>query len=253
MLSIVPIGGVIVQGGTNKKILVRALGPTLVPFGITDALADPTLAIFNANNTQIASNDNWKTTQIGGIITSDQVAEINASKLAPGNDPESAIIANLTPANYTAVMRGAGNSVGTGLVDAFDLSPASTARLANVATRGLVQSGDKLLTAGFIIQNGSVRVVIRAIGPSLLGAPYNIANALPDTTLQLRDQNGGLVQENDDWQTDQKAALESTGLQPANSKEAALVRTIPPGQYSAQVRGKPEVTGTGVVEIYFLQ
>src|SRR5437588_4309914 len=243
------IEGFIVQGptGSTKKILVRALGPTLVPFGITDALADPTLAIFNASNTQIASNDNWRTTQLGGIITSDQVAEINASKLAPNNDPGSAIIAHLTPANYTAVVRGAGNSVGTGLVDAFDLSPASTARLANVATRGLVQPGDKLLTAGFIIQNGSVRAVIRAIGPSLLGAPFNIANALPDTTLQLRDQNGGLVQENDDWQTDQKAELETTGLQPTNSKEAALVRTIPPGQYSAQVRGKPEATGTGVV------
>ncbi|PZR74105.1 MAG: hypothetical protein DLM73_09105 [Chthoniobacterales bacterium] len=114
-----------------------------------------------------------------------------------------------------------------------------------------MQPGDGLLTAGFIVQNGSVRVVIRAVGPSL--AAFGITNALPDTTLQLRDVNGAIVRENDDWMTDQKAELEATGLQPTNNLEAALVQTIPPGQYTAQVRGKPEATGTGVVEVYFLQ
>jgi len=237
--------------GSTKKILVRAIGPSLVPFGITDALANPTLGIFNSSNAQIASNNNWKTTQIGGIITSDQAAEINGSSLAPSNDLESAIVANLTPGAYTAVVRGLNNTVGTAVVDAFDLSPASTARVANIATRGLIQPGDKLMIAGFIVQNGSVRVVIRAIGPSL--AAFGITNALPDTTLQLRNQNGAIVRENDDWMTTQKAELEATGLQPTNDLEAALVQTIPPGQYTAQVRGKPEATGTGVVQIYFLQ
>jgi hypothetical protein len=137
------------------------------------------------------------------------------------------------------------------VVDAFDLSPASSARLGNIATRGLIQPGDKLMIAGFIIQNGPVRAVVSAIGPSL--AAFGIANALPDTTLQLRDQNGAIVRENDDWQDTQKAELEATGLQPTNPKEAALVQTIPPGQYTAQVRGKPEATGTGVVQVYFLQ
>jgi hypothetical protein len=143
------------------------------------------------------------------------------------------------------------NTVGTGVVDAFDLSAASTAKLANVATRGLIQPGDKLMIGGFIVQNGSVKVVVRALGPSL--AAFGITNALPDVTLQLRDQNGVLVRENDDWMTTQKAELEATGLQPTNNLEAALVQTIPPGQYTAQVRGKPETTGTGVVEVYFLQ
>jgi len=247
------IEGFIVQGpsGSIKKILVRAIGPSLIPFGIPDAVTDPTLGIFNSGNTQIASNDNWKTTQIGGIITSDQAAEINGSGLAPSKDPESAIIANLMPGSYTAVVRGAGNTIGTGVVDAFDLSPASTARVANISTRGLIQPGDKLMIAGFIVQKGSVRVVVRAIGPSLVA--FGIPNALPDTTLQLRDQNGVIVRENDDWMTTQKQELESTGLQPSDPKEAALVQTIPPGQYTAQVRGKPESTGIGVVQIYFLQ
>ena len=81
---------------------------------------------------------------------------------------------------------------------------------------------------------------------------FGIANALPDTTLQLRDQNGAIVLENDDWRTDQEQELVNTGLQPTNDLEAALVQTIPPGQYTAQVRGKPETTGIGVVQVYFL-
>jgi hypothetical protein len=239
--------------GSTKKIMVRALGPFLTQFGVPDALANPTLEIRDASNTLIASNNDWRTTQVGGIITTFQSAEIEASGLAPTNDLESAIIADLVPGSYTAVVSGVNNTVGTGIVDAFDMSPASPARLANVATRGLIQPGDQLMIAGFIIQSGDVRAVIRAIGPSL--SAFGISNALPDTTLQLRDQNGALVIENDDWQSDpaQKQALEDIGLQPSEAKEAAVVATISPGQYTVQVRGKPETTGIGVVEVYFLQ
>jgi hypothetical protein len=249
------IEGFIVQGpvGSTKKLVVRAIGPSLIPFGIADALTNPTLGIFDATSTQIASNDNWKTTQVGGIITADQVAEINGSGVAPTNDAESAIVANISPGTYTAVVRGANNAIGTAVVDAFDLSSTSQARLANISTRGLIQPGDKLMIAGFIIQNGAVKVVVRAIGPSL--AQFGIANALPDVTLQLRDANGAIVRENDDWMTDpdQKTQLQALSLQPTNNLEAALVQTIPPGNYTAQVRGKPEATGTGVVEVYFPQ
>ncbi len=253
------IEGFIVQGpaGSTKKIIVRAIGPSLAAFGISDALPNPTLEIHDANNGNaiVATNDDWKTTQLGGFITADQSAEIAASGVAPGNDLESAIIANLPPGSYTAVVRGVGNSVGTGVVDAYDLSAASPAKLVNVATRGLIQPGDQLMIAGFITQNGSVRAVVRAIGPSL--AAFGITNALADTTLQLRDGNGAIVVENDDWKirsngTSQQAEIEATGLQPTNDLEAAVVATLPPGQYTAQVRGKPETTGTGVVQVYFL-
>jgi T5SS/PEP-CTERM-associated repeat protein/autotransporter-associated beta strand protein len=246
--------GFIIQGpaGSSKKIIVRALGPFLANFNITDFLPNPTLDIFEGS-TRVAMNNDWRTTQIGGLVTADQSQEIATSGLAPSDELESAIIANLAPGSYTAVVRGLGNTVGQGLVDAYDLSASSQAKVVNFSTRGLVQPGDKLLTAGFIIQNGPVRAVIRAIGPSLAGPPYNITNALPDTTLQLRDQNGNLVQENDDWETDQRQELLDIGFQPGNPKEAALIRTIPPGQYTAQVRGKPEATGVGVVEIYFIQ
>ena len=247
------IEGFIVQGpnGSTKKIMVRAIGPSLLPFGIPDALANPVLEIRDAGNTLIASNDDWRTTQAGGIIVADQSAEISGSGLAPGNDLESAIIANLAPGSYTAVVRGVGDTVGTGVVDAYDLSAASPARLVNIATRGLIQPGDKLMIAGFIIQNGPVRAVILATGPSL--SAFGITNALPDTTLQLRDQNGVIVRENDDWQSDQKAELEATGLQPSDPRESAMLVNIQPGQYTAQVRGKPEATGIGVVQVFFLE
>ena len=245
--------GFTVQGpaGSTKKIIVRAIGPSLIPFGIADALANPTLEIHDASSATVATNNDWKITQVGGLITGDQSVEISASGLAPSNDLESAIIANLMPGSYTAVVRGFGDSTGTGVVDAYDLSTTSAARLANIATRGLIQPGDKLMIAGFIVQNGSVRAVISAIGPSLTS--FGISNALPDTTLQVKDQNGTIVIQNDDWQSDQKQELENTGLQPSDPREAAVVVTLPPGQYTAQVRGKPETTGIGVVQAYFLQ
>jgi hypothetical protein len=249
------IEGFIVQGpiGSTKKIMVRGLGPFLKPFGITDALPNPTLEIRDANNVIIARNNDWKVTEVGGIITGDQSEQISSSGLAPSDDLESAIIADLLPGNYTALVRGVGDTTGTAIVDAYDMGGNSPARLANIATRGLVQPGDKLMIAGFIIQNASVRAAIRAIGPSL--SAFGITNALPDTTLQLRDQNGAILLENDDWKTDptQKDELQSSGLQPSHDLEAALIMTIPPGQYTAQVRGKPEVSGIGVVEVYFLQ
>jgi uncharacterized delta-60 repeat protein len=247
------IEGFIVQGpaGSSKKIMVRALGPSLAQFGVGDALANPTLEIRNSNNAIVATNNDWKTTQVGGLITGDQFAELTASQLAPSHDLESAMIANLAPGSYTAVVRGAGNTAGTGLVDAFDLSPSSSARLANVATRGLIQPGDKLMIAGFIVQNGPMNVVLRAIGPSL--SIFGISNALPDTTLQLRDQNGGIVLENDDWKSHQREELEAAHLQPSHDLEAAVITTIQPGQYTAQVRGKGQDSGIGVVEVYFPQ
>jgi len=247
------IEGFIVQGpsGSTKKILVRALGPFLRQFGITDALANPTLEIHDSSGATVATNNDWKNTQVGGLITGDQAGEISSSGLAPTDDLESAIIANLAPGSYTAVVRGVNNTSGTGIVDAFDLSGSSPVRVVNVATRGFVQAGDKLMVAGFIVQNGSVKAVLRAIGPSLLAVGIN--NALPDTTLQLRDQNGDIVMENDNWKSDQRQELENTGLQPSHDLEAALVTTIPPGLYTAQVRGKNDASGTGVVEIYFLQ
>jgi hypothetical protein len=231
-------------------VRAEARRPLLKPFGITDALANPTLEIHNATDV-VATNDDWKNTQFGEVITSDQSEEIMNSGAAPSDDLESAIIVNLAPGTYTAVVRGAGNTTGTGVVEAYDLSGPAAARLANVSTRGLVQAGDGLMIAGFIVQNAPVRAVVRAIGPSL--KQFGINNALADTTLEVRNQDGTFVQLNDDWKSDQQQELESTGLQPSNGLEAAIVVTLQPGTYTAQVRGENDTSGIGVVEVYFLQ
>jgi len=117
------IGGFIVQGTGPKTVIVRAIGPELIPFGIPNALADPTLELHDSTRALIASNNNWQTTIRGGIITSDQVSAIQNSGHAPTQPSESAIIATLPPGNYTAIVRGVNNTVGVALVEVYDLSP----------------------------------------------------------------------------------------------------------------------------------
>jgi len=243
------ITGFIVSGpaGSTKKVLVRGIGPST---NIPGALADPTLELHNGPGALIARNDNWRTTQIGGIITADQVAEIQAANLAPTNDAESTLIATLAPGSYTAQIRGANNTTGIGVAQAYDLSPTSAAKLANVSTRGFVQSGDNLMIGGFIIITNPVRVVVRGIGPSLI--PFGIPNALVDPTLELRDGNGALVLANDNWRDTQQAELMATGLQPTSNLESAIVMTLQSGSYTALLRGKNNGIGIGLVEVYAL-
>ena len=120
--SNVMIGGFIVQGTGPKRVIIRAIGPELTQYGIPDALANPILELHNATGALIASNDNWQTTIIGGIITSSQVSDIQNSGHAPTVASESAIIANLQPGNYTAIVRGVSNTTGVALVEVYDLN-----------------------------------------------------------------------------------------------------------------------------------
>src|SRR5437667_10379384 len=132
----VMIGGFIVQGSGTKRVIIRAIGPELTQYGITNVLADPRLELYNGTGALIASNDNWQTTIIGGIITSNQVSDIQSSGHAPTAASESAIIANLAPGNYSAIVRGVSNTIGVALVEAYDLSPDTTSILGNISTRG---------------------------------------------------------------------------------------------------------------------
>ena len=120
----VMIGGFIVQGTQPKTLIMRAIGPELIPLGVPNALADPFLELHNGAGTLIAINNNWQTTLVGGIITGDQVSQIQASGHAPTQPSESAIIATLPPGNYTAIVRGVNNTTGVALVEVDDLQPA---------------------------------------------------------------------------------------------------------------------------------
>jgi hypothetical protein len=117
------IGGFIVQGTGSKSVIIRAIGPELglPPYNIANALANPTLELHDAAGTLIGSNDNWQTTIIGGVITGNQVSDIQNSGHAPTEPNESAIIANLAPGNYTAIVRGVNNTTGVALVEVYDL------------------------------------------------------------------------------------------------------------------------------------
>ena len=234
------IGGFIVTGTQPKKVIVRAIGPSLP---VTGALADPILELHGPGAFTTIINDNWR---------SDQQAEIIATGVPPNNDLESAIVATL-PANnsgYTAIVRGANNGTGIGLVEAYDLDRAVDSKLANISTRGLVQTNDNVLIAGTIVVGATAqRVIIRAIGPSL-----SVPGKLADPTLELRDGNGTLIQANDNWRSDQQAEIIATGIPPSNDLESAIVALLPAGGAvsTAIVRGVNGTSGVALVEIYAL-
>ena len=234
------IGGFIISGTQPKKVIVRAIGPSLAPL-FPAALADPILELRNSSGSLIAVNDNWR---------SEQESEIIATTIPPSHDLESAIVVTL-PANnsaYTAIMRGVNNATGIGVVEAYDLDQTVDSKLANISTRGLVQTGDNVLIGGLIVLGQNpLRVIVRAIGPSL-----PVAGALENPTLELRDGDGALVASNDDWREDpaQESEIIATGIPPTNDLESAIVKNLPPGSYTAIVRGVNNTAGVAVVEAY---
>ncbi len=232
------IGGFIVTGTEPKKILARAIGPSL---SIPGALSDPVIEIYDANRNLVAQNNNWN----------ERRDEIFATGAVPASDRESAVVTTLPPGAYTAVLSGRDGGTGIALVELFDLAP-GTSRIANISTRGKVETGDNVMIGGFIIGGDEpTRVILRAIGPSLGG--QGVAGALADTTLSLHDSNGAQIAANDDWQSDQAEEIIATTVPPTDPHESALVRTLPPGSYTAIVRGKNDTTGVALVEVYNLQ
>ena len=233
------IGGFIVTGAQPKKVLLRAIGPSLALAG---KLADPTLELFGPNGL-ITSNDNW--------VDSPNRQEIIDSTIPPGNNLESAIVATL-PANsagYTAIVRGVNNTTGIALVEVYDLDQTVDSRLANVSTRGLVQTLDNVMIGGFIVlASDPQKVIVRAIGPSL---PVTVK--LEDPTLELHDKDGVTIASNDNWRSDQEAEIIATTLPPTDDAESAVVATLGPDAYTAIVRGQNNTTGVALVEVYRLE
>lgn len=241
------IGGVIITGTNPKRVIIRGIGPSLS--AVNDRLPDPIIEL-HQGDAVIATNDNWKLRPDG----SNQQVEIEATGLAPTNDLESALVAILNPGAYTAILRGQGNTTGVGVVDAYDLDPAADSTLANISTRGLVDTGDNVMIAGIIVgpANGANgKIVVRALGPTL--SDFGIQGALQDTTLDLINSYGVTLRSNNDWRDTQEAEIEALGLQPPNDRESALLQTIAPGSYTAIVRGASNTTGVGLVEVYKLQ
>jgi hypothetical protein len=241
------IGGFIITGSVPKHVVVRALGPSLSAFGFPSSalLSDPVVEIHGPGNFGTLTNNNWQDTQ---------KAQLQADGLAPTNDLESAVDANLPPGNYTAVVRGNTGTpqAGVALVEVYDLDTAVNSKLSNLSTRAHIGTGNSVVIAGFILgsKTGDDRIVIRGIGPSLTA--FGVPDALQDPMLELRDQNGNLLRSNDDWQSDsaQAAEITSAGLAPSNTKESAIAASLPPGAYTAILGGVNNSTGVGLVEVY---
>jgi arylsulfate sulfotransferase len=238
------IGGFIVLGTESKEVALRVLGPSLADSGVTDTLADPVLTLYDSAGEVIATNDDWQSDPRAG--------ELAADRLAPGDPAEAATVQTLAPGSYTVVATGKNFGSGIGLVEAYDLSPQSASRLANISTRGKIGTGDDVLISGFIVGDGAnATIVIRAIGPSL-GA-FGVTDPLPDPTLTVYDANGAAIASNNDWQDQVNAVdLSKNELAPSDPLEAATILFLPAGSYTTIVSGVAGGTGVGLVEVYDL-
>jgi hypothetical protein len=239
----VGIGGFIVTGSGPRHLLLRGIGPLLSQFGILNFLPDPVLELHGPSGFTTVSNDNWRDTQ---------EAEIIATGRAPSNDHESAIVADLAPGTYTAILAGSAGTTGVGLVEIYDLSPNQDSGLANISTRGNVGTGDDIMIGGFILDGGggADAIIVRGLGPSL--AAFGIPNVLANPQLELRNSNGVLLRSNNNWMDDpaQAGLISAAGLAPGNTLEAALVESLSPGTYTALLSGTANGAGIGLVEVY---
>lgn len=228
------IAGFIITGAQPKKVVLRGLGP-LLP--VNENLADPTLELHRGPDT-LASNDNWRDSQ---------EEPIKATTIPPINDYDSALVQTLDPGAYTVILSGKGGTTGVGLVELYDLDLGANSKLANISTRGVVGQNDNVLIGGTIILgSGSTTVLFRAIGPSL-----PLGGKLQDPTLELYDGQGHLLEANDNWQDSQnKQGIIDTTIPPTDPREAAILRSLTPGAYTAIVRGQNNTTGVAVVEAY---
>ncbi len=222
------IGGFIIVGAGEKRVALRALGQSLP---VSGALGDPTLELYDSTGSLVASNDNWR---------SNQQEELIASGLAPTHDNDAALLATLASGSYTAVVRGANDTTGVALVEVYDLDAANpTSRMANLSTRGNVLTGDDVMIGGLIITGDTPkRMIARVGGPSLNLAGAPIAGRLDDPTLELRDSNGEMVAENDNWRATQQSEIEASTLAPGDDREPAIVASLAPGAYTAVVRAR---------------
>jgi hypothetical protein len=238
------IGGIIINGSDPATVVLRAIGPSLAVSGITGVLADPTLELHDSTGAVIASNDNWM---------DDQKDEIEATGLAPTDDLESAIVMTLDPGAYTVIVRGLADTTGVGVVEAYNLSSdTADSELANISTRGFVDTGENVMIGGFILGGGGggfTQVIVRGIGPSLVD--FGVADPLADPFLELHNADGDVIASNDNWMDDPNMqTVTDRGLAPTDANESAIYDVLAPGAYTAILSGVGDTTGIGLVESY---
>ncbi len=270
----VMIGGFFIGGTVPKTVLIRARGPSLANFGVAGAMADPNIQLYSGP-TMIARNNDWQTTELlcgSPAVACGNEVDIQNTGLDPcsvtsaGCSLDSAIHVTLPPGGYTAVLNGVNNGTGVGIVEVFDVDSASPSKLINISTRGQVLTGDSVIIGGFWISGTSPKsVLLRARGPSL--SAFGVAGAMADPVIELYS-GPNMIASNDDWQTTApqcdsplvacgtSADIQNSGLDPCSvtaagcTLDSAMHVTLPPGGYTAILKGVNNGTGVGILELF---
>jgi hypothetical protein len=251
------IAGLVVGPGTPDTVLIRAVGPTLSTMGVTGVLATPVLTLFNSAGTALQSNQGWG----NGNATAAIMSGAGAFALTSGS-ADSAFVVTLPSGSYTAQVTGANGTTGVALLEVYEVSPTSTtARLANLSTRGMVGTGGNIMISGFSISAGigSRTLLVRADGPSLSG--MGLTGFLADPAISVTNTAGATVASNDNWGTPVgnaptaatlSAVFTQFGAFPfaSGSLDSALISAFPSGNYTAQVSGNSGTSGLALTEVY---
>jgi hypothetical protein len=236
------IGGLVIGGSTPKTVLIRAIGPALAEAGVGGALLDPQLRLFKGSDV-IDSNDDWSDHPRAGDIP---------GHLQPRFPLESAILTTLDPGPYTAIINGLNESTGVGLVEIYEVDGNESAKLINIATRGRVKTGDKVMIGGLVITgDASKSVLVRALGPSLADA--GVSGTLNNPMVRLFNSSGVVIDSNDNWRSHPNSGSIPNHLLPKSEMEAAISTRLEPGAYTAIVTGVSDNEGVAIVEVYELE
>ena len=271
------IGGFVVRGTQPKRMLLRGAGPALADFDVADFLVDPRLRLFSGPE-EIGLNDNWSESPDAGAVAL-AAAQSGAFAFAPGSR-DAALVVTLPPGAYTAFVEGANGTSGRGLIEAYDVDRGGD-KIVNLSTRGYADNQGREMVGGFVVAGDpgtTKRILVRVLGPSL-ERDFNLAGALFDPFMELRDGQGALLIKNDDWSTGSdrvggvaddfrphvrfygEQQIAATGWAPGNRREPCVMVDLPPGSYTVIVKpfelrspdpglDQPARPGLGIVEVY---
>lgn len=252
----IAIAGFVIEGpaGVNKQVLIRGVGPALSQFGVTGVLAQPSISVYQGSSGVIASNTGW-----GNASNPSEIATVASAVGAfalPNGSADSALLASLAPGDYSVQLSGVNSTTGVGLIEVYEANTTDPTLLANISTRAQVGTGGNILIAGFVVQGSQpATVLVRAVGPALLS--FSVTGFLAQPVLTVFNSGGTAIATNTGWSTNSNAAqIAAVASQvgafalPSGSADSALLLTLQPGSYSAQVTGTNGMTGIALVEVY---
>jgi kumamolisin len=252
----IAIAGFAITGpaGESKQVLIRGVGPALTGFSVAGALAMPMITLLDSGGATIESNTGWETNTNTAQITAVS-QQVGAFAFTPGS-ADSAMLANLTPGQYTVELAGVGSTTGVALVEVYETNNSDPAQLINISTRAEVGAGGNILIAGFVVHGSqAAKVLVRGIGPAL--GQFSVTGFLPQPVLTVFDSTNTQVATNTGWGTGPNPSeITSVGASvgafalPSGSGDSALVLTLQPGNYTVQISGANGTTGIALAEVY---